>query len=299
MSRGGLLIWLCVVSAACSSSSNGVSQQLCALASACAESSTTSFGGQCEEITELAGLGGSESTSQVLVQSELGCLQSATDCASFRACITVSASAAAACTGSASICANGYSVACGSRLGGLTEGNDCQSAGLVCGQTSFGAECGIATCDSTTTKPKCDGTKVVTCSSFGVTTATDCSTEGATCAVVAGTAMCVGTGASCDETTSNQSCDGTTLVSCVGGKLGRFDCTSADSNLTCKVDNGQAKCAGVGTQCTDMTAETCSGGVITYCMFGTTTKVDCTSFGLSGCNVVSVPGQLAAAACTE
>lgn len=59
-----------------------------------------------------------------------------------------------------------------------------------------------------------------------------------------------------------------------------------DSNATCRIGtDGEPSCTGAGTQCTDMTPETCADGVITYCSWGTKMTVDCKSFGLSGCTL--------------
>jgi hypothetical protein len=314
------------LSSACSASgAAGVSQQLCALASACGEG-TSAFGQTCEEIQAEASLGtNGTGTDQALISAELSCVESASDCASFQACLTVPASAAAACKGIGSVCSGGYVVRCGAELGGLTEGDDCMGAGLVCVEGGDGASCGTASCDSTTTKPTCDGDNLVTCqpiggfmSTTGVLSSDSCngsmSSEcslgpgggncqtavGQTCGVVSGVAMCVGTGAACDQTTSKNSCNGTVMTTCTGGALATYDCTTEDPNATCQIGSGgDAQCVGAGTACTDKTPETCANGVITYCSWGTITTVDCTSYGLSGCKMVTtlLGGQMSAA-CT-
>jgi hypothetical protein len=109
--------------------------------------------------------------------------------------------------------------------------------------------------------------------------------------VVGGVAQCVGNGAACDEMTAKNSCDGSTIVGCAGGKQSRLDCTTLSSNATCKLQsNGEAQCVGIGTECTSMTPETCKDGVVTYCSWGTKVTVDCKSYGLSGCATTQVQG---------
>ena len=54
---------------------------------------------------------------------------------------------------------------------------------------------------------------------------------------------------------------------------------------------------GAGTECDENTSDTCDGGVITYCMWGVKTTLDCKTYGLSGCTTVSAsltPGQVVA-----
>lgn len=326
-----LAVLVCIIlgaaSFACSASgAAGVSQQLCALASACGQGTESSFGATCEGIQASASLGSNGTGSdQALFTSEIDCAESASDCASLQACLTVPASAAAACKGSGSVCSGGYLVRCGDELGGLTEGDDCMGAGLVCVEAGDSAACGTASCDSTSTKPTCDGDNLVTCqpiggfmSTTGVLSSASCngsiSSEcslgtggascetqaGQTCGVVSGVAMCVGTGAACDQTTSKNSCTGTVMTTCTGGALATFDCTTEDPNATCQIGSGgAAQCVGAGTACTDKTPETCANGVITYCSWGTITTVDCTSYGLSGCKLEStLLGAQTSAACT-
>jgi hypothetical protein len=281
------------------------SPQLCALLSAC-EPSGASFGTLCQEVGTTSTFA-SSSTEVMIEQSVLSCAQGATDCASLDKCLVAPASVAAVCKGSTmQTCSNGWLVQCGSTLDGKTQGTDCSASGLVCGTSNYGASCGAATCDPSKTKPSCDGDNLVTCNSAGsVLQSTDCTHSvvtsctgvgttqtcqtlvGNACAVVSGTAQCVGNGAACDGATVKSSCDGTSILSCTGGKQARFDCSTFSSNATCKILNGLAQCEGAGTECTSTTPESCKDGVITYCSWGTKTTLDCKSFGLSGCATIS------------
>jgi hypothetical protein len=118
--------------------------------------------------------------------------------------------------------------------------------------------------------------------------------------MVAGLAECVGTGAACDDTTMKTTCDGTTIVSCTGGHIARFDCGQFGIPLTCKPQSdGSVGCTGSGTDCDNTTPETCADGVITFCYLGTKTTANCKSYGFSGCGVhTSMGTNPATAYCT-
>jgi hypothetical protein len=119
-----------------------------------------------------------------------------------------------------------------------------------------------------------------------------------TCGTVGGVAQCVGNGSACDATTFVNACDGSVLTTCTGGHVATLDCASYGLGVTtCSVDKTDgAICAPVSTACPGGSPETCDAGVITFCMFGVKTTVDCKSFGLSGCKVSSTTP--AAARCT-
>ena len=76
---------------------------------------------------------------------------------------------------------------------------------------------------------RCDGTRIQQCRG-GRLHSTDCSflSPGTTCRSVGGHAFC-GTAAECDPSTSppGGTCEGTSLVLCVGGAITRVDCLSA------------------------------------------------------------------------
>jgi hypothetical protein len=51
--------------------------------------------------------------------------------------------------------------------------------------------------------------------------------------------------------------------------------------------------------CSGTTSESCSNGVITYCMSGSTSTLDCKQYGLSGCGTTVATGnQQTIAQCT-
>lgn len=304
-----LFAWLSLISAcgalggACSSSAGD--QELCARAEACIGAAGGRFGGTCEILAEYTHLDPSflGSEGQAILAS-LHCVQSASDCVGAKACVTATATQAAACkTGSLDRCSGDVAVRCQAAAGGTPEILDCGAAGLKCFENDAGAACGTAACDTQTAKPTCDGDNLVACAPgsgalqvtschlfAGVTCTTDgtgqtCRTQVAeTCGVVGGVAQCVGAGDACEAKTFAQKCDGTTIVTCTGGKVARLDCGAVDARLTCLDQGGGVLgCGGAGTDCTETTAETCVDGVITYCMWGTTTSLDCKSLGYTGC----------------
>jgi hypothetical protein len=291
--------------AACSSSPKATfDPRLCALASSCnGTSSLFNFGAECELISaEYALL--NENTLGSLEQplsSELACAAAATDCASLNACSGQKPADASACaTSTTPHCEGNLLVSCGANPPTAT---DCTVSGMTCIQGSVTAQCAMGACDSASTKPSCDGDTLVRCEggvlqsefcSSGLITSTTCSGSGTTnncsthvgetCGVVGGQAQCVGSGPACDEPSFTNRCDGSVMVTCTGGKIGQFDCTKLGPQVTCRLaSDGSAQCAGAGTQCDSTTPETCQNGVITYCMWGTVTTLDCKRYGLSGC----------------
>jgi hypothetical protein len=316
--------WLAIVLAsgaavaACSSPAGArVSPKTCALISACGGvGDFLMFGALCELLDAEGVVDPSLlSTREVTTRAKIRCAEAANDCASVQACLAVPASAAAVCNGGMQgRCSGRYAVQCGlAKLGGLTQGDDCGGSGLVCVEDNGGATCGTAACDATATPPHCDGDALVTCSGGALMSAsckqsasTSCSGSGSTCQTqvaetcgfVNGNVQCVGTGAACDEATTGNSCDGTSIVSCTGGQTARLDCAGVVPGTTCRLQSdGSAACVGTSTECTNTTPETCANGVIGYCMWGVKATVDCKAYGLSGCTTFTT-GSGTGAACT-
>jgi hypothetical protein len=171
--------------------------------------------------------------------------------------------------------------------------DDCAKAGLVCGASADGGQCGLAACDPATTQPRCDGNLLVTCEDQGnVLRSLDCARDGRSCqSNSAGLAICAGSTA-CDAATSQFHCDGTTMVRCHQGSEMRTDCAMLGSDWTClaevtKTENSGAqyiRCVPVAQECILGENESCADGVITYCDAGHVAKLDCRSLGLSGCS---------------
>lgn len=290
------------LAAACSSSS-GNDQALCARLSACVGAVAGKMGTLCETVSLFADIDTSLLGSEDRIElATFDCVKNASDCTEAQACLTPTSDQAMVCKGQNNgfHCSGDVAVECGAGAAGRAE--DCGAAGLHCFETASGASCGTDKCDPATTKDSCDGDFRVRCADGGLqrescrlTQEVDCSIDNMgnstcathvanTCAMVNGEAKCVGDGDACDDATFKPKCDGTTLVTCTGGKTARVDCTGLDSHLTCKdKGSGQVSCEGAGTECDEDTAETCKDGVVTYCLFGTKTTLDCKSFGYSGC----------------
>jgi hypothetical protein len=304
------------LAAGCGSSRSGL-LEVCARVSACSMSGS-SFTEGCNEYVLIDRSGRvSDGTSDRLTVALVDCVKGASDCAGVEACVTASATEAAACgDGDVNRCVGDVLVECDGTS--APDAFDCATAGLVCGQTEAGATCGTASCDPATTAPRCDGHLAITCDEEGGVLRTrdcryaasvscsgsggggmTCQTHvGETCAVVDGEPRCVGSGDACDEETFQNTCEGTVMVTCAGGAIGRRDCAELDGALTCRLGTrGATECAAAAQECDEHYAETCVGGVITFCLLGEVTEVDCGAYGLSGCTTIS-EGELSVARCT-
>ena len=106
---------------------------------------------------------------------------------------------------------------------------------------------------------------------------------------------CFGAGSACTA----DRCDGTTLVSCVGGHEARSDCTRL--GLRCFTRGGSdfdyptsAFCAtgtecktsafcGLGAECGNDYSDSCNGNTLTFCDVGKITKLNCAKAGWKSC----------------
>jgi hypothetical protein len=319
-----LVVGASVVASACSSSHSagappGPDLQACALLSSCNGLGLGRFGAYCELVTALQAVPAQDLETDVQLEvSLLPCVQAAKSCADLKACSAATPAQAAVCGGktdNSTKCAGAVAVTCSS----TPTAANCGAAGLVCGQGTI-ASCGTAPCTAASMQPQCNGDSLVQCdpaanvlqsTNCKYNTITNCTpgTQGQhmcvthasdTCGMVAGQAKCVGTGAACDEATTPTRCDGTSIVSCTGGSLARFDCSSYGLPLTCKpASDGSVGCVGSATECDDTTPETCESGVITFCYLGTKTTANCKSYGFSGCMATTPTGMNPATAyCT-
>jgi hypothetical protein len=295
-----------IAGAACSGKVSvvGFDPGMCARASACLWSPNEGFGYSCELLADLlhdVTLGWLSTDNAVLV-AMLQCQVNAADCAAMKACTQATPAEAALC-GPTTIkaCSGDDLIQCPSPEYPETHTpvvTHCAAGGAHCFAFADTAACGTAACDPTTTQPSCDGDVLVQCLE-GAVRSGDCAYAGPlsnTCAVVAGTAQCAGSGAPCDETTTPPTCDGTVLVSCTGGRTARFDCAKfSGGEQTC---NPNGTCSDVATACSSSTAESCDGSVLTYCWHGTVATFDCKAYGLSGCATTTQNGSTFAT-CTQ
>ena len=290
-----------LVAAACSPSvSVAFDPRECALYSACLYRPGQSIGAICEQLDFVDAVSGTPAGAALGIDGPaIACANRATTCAEITACLIATPAQVALCAGSSTPqCSGSVIVQCDGTVS--PQALDCASIGQKCIQGSLGATCGQAACDQGTTAPTCQGDTLVSCNG-GVLATIDCPAEtsavGDTCGVVQGTAQCIGTGAACDASSTPDTCQGSVMTACSGGRFAHYDCASIGLPFTCQVaTGGSATCVAAATECTETTPESCSDGVITYCLWGTITTLDCTSYGLSGCATLpaSSTGQILA-----
>jgi hypothetical protein len=237
-------------------------------------------------------------------QVQLECIRDAKDCDAARACVFTAEAQPAICTGkSFPQCSGDTEIICAGTSKPAQIAN-CVGAGMKCIQGATMGACGRETCDPSTYKPTCDANLLVTClSGANATIAMDCTVTGldvypqgqpahfagfgAVCAVGSkGWAECMGDGAACDQATALPSCDGTTLRGCMGGKQSHFDCATIFPDMKCTTTPpiGHIPCALASpVECKVSHAESCSNGVIDFCLLGQKRQLKCADYGYSGC----------------
>jgi hypothetical protein len=290
------------VAAGCDSSGPGTTshsaEAICARLSACgltidiAGSEGESFGG-CRFFAGLVGtVATGDASDEKQATAVFNCVAAASTCDELRACTRPSAAEAAVCdTTTQDTCSGNTLVNC-SMKGTSREvtAYDCAAAGLVCGVSADGPNCGIASCDPASTPPSCKGDLLASCETQGnVLVSRDCRREGQACrANSAGVFDCVGD-TPCDPLTFQFRCDGATEVDCWDGTESRFDCSRVGMTCNLKVTDiadGSTRsmsCTPIEQQCSVGVSESCQDGVITYCNAGLPATFDCRSVGLSGC----------------
>jgi hypothetical protein len=297
--------------------------KLCARASACMDpGDPTSFGQQCDTIYLVSrNADQDQSTEYDLLDSIIECIRRAADCDAIRACVKANPSQAAQCDGlgGQDVCVGSVMIECTGLLGDVPDAFDCAAAGLVCGERGGDASCGESLCDPDTDQMRCDGHRLVECTSEGVWVAEDCRYDiglacsggpsGFTCQVEAGGTCgsgqdgeldCVGTGVACDPDTFVTRCDGAVLVSCRQGKEARLDCKNLAPEYTCGQDariDGM-NCVAAANECLPDHDESCTGSVISFCSLGEIRELDCLAQGMSGCSSANA-GDQTVAWCTD
>jgi hypothetical protein len=174
---------------------------------------------------------------------------------------------------------------------GAVHYNDCSRldplyGDAICVEDGGYLDCASArTCDPASSPPVCHGNTLEMCVD-GTVMMVDCTLTGASCGeLMPGLDYCIGRGAACTEEGST-TCEGTTVVRCLGGREARFDCASRlGSEFTCFQDvDGDASCAARGTQCDpEANADSCDATSVDYCRWGYLDSVDCTALGYATC----------------
>jgi hypothetical protein len=287
-----------------SSKPSSSAAETCARFAACglaeAEGDSVSLG-ECRYAVEAfeAILSQSPSSPELKVaKSNLDCVRAASTCDQVRACNQPTSAQLAICQDrTEDTCSGNVMVLCGS--GNRITAVDCAKSGLVCGASEYGAACGLASCDPTTTQPRCEGNRLITCDEYAdVLTGDDCAIEGRTCGSnPLGETACVGSKA-CNPATATTHCDGNAIVHCDAGTEARTDCAAVlGDEWTCRVQTLETgtwtRCVPVAQECTVGEGESCGSGVVTYCHAGRKTTFDCRSLGFSGCREVTTETTVA------
>lgn len=290
------------VAAGCDSSTPGAHSagETCARLSACgltidiAGSAGESFGSCVYFVGAVGLLAPSEASGDKRTESVFTCISAASTCDEIRACSRPTSAQAAVCDTTAQDTCSGNTLVNCSMNGTSREVTafDCAAAGLVCGASADGADCGIASCDPASMLPSCNGDLLVTCETQGnVLVSRDCRREGQACrSNSAGIFDCVGD-TPCDPSTFQTRCEGATEVMCWGSTESRFDCSRV-SGMTCSLgvigDATTMGCTPIEQQCIVGASESCQDGVISYCNLGLPATFDCRSVGLSGCTTQAI-----------
>jgi hypothetical protein len=247
------------------------------------------------------------STEYVTVGMSRECVEQAKNCDELYACDDVDPADAAVCEGAlpdSSQCSGDVIVVCRDYPTEEPFGYDCSTVGMICGQNEYDADCALGVCDSSQDRPYCDGDLLVECdddkqvlvshscyyrSSIECVTTNggqNCNRQiGGTCTSELGV-ECGGTGPDCDKYTFRAYCDGPYIVTCrySNGKESRFDCRDTHPAWTCRLDaDNEPDCVPDKEECLIVTDETCDDGVVTTCVGGEITELNCKKYGYSGC----------------
>jgi hypothetical protein len=204
---------------------------------------------------------------------QVRCLAEAgADCTRARACIGYTFGA---CSPDTVHCEGDHLVDC---VNGSGFSVDCRSGLWFSGETCVANPapiCGLGPCTDGT-PDRCDGTRVVHCSS-GVLQSGDCARYGDTCIIDNGRATCAGPGATCTASR----CEGTRLIRCTAGHEVRYACDAILAGGTCvPIGRDGASCA-FDTACVE--SATCTGNVTQVCVLGTQVTIDCVATGFQSC----------------
>jgi hypothetical protein len=185
-------------------------------------------------------------------------------------------------TATADTCSGNSLVTC---LWGFQMTMDCGPLGMVCSMGSGSAGCGFGDCAAAQEgKTYCVGSsELAQCTHGRYSPLLSCQTFGAKCVGPAQTALCQGTGGSgCN---GGPSCNGTSIVECLGGLLGSADCAALyGSAFQCVPGNAGVPVCAAGTACDPASnVDTCMGkNQASFCNAGATANYDCKSSGWKG-----------------
>ena len=209
------------------------------------------------------------------------CVNRSTDCVEMLACFG-SHPAAGSCDQTFQAHCNGKKAVTCDLLDRRVYTYDCGVAGLDCevkqGQSAFEASCTVGTCDVSSYARQCDGDRVLSCYQ-GVIVVEDCTVQGLTCTTTDKGSQCTGTQVeSCDLQAYTPSCQGSVVLTCVGGQVSRHDCGLQMINRSCR----DGHCVASGSQCDD-DFNRCQGEKLQACLDGGWQTFDCKGLGLASC----------------
>lgn len=197
---------------------------------------------------------------------------------------------------------------CSGRKVVLTPSGATSSLSLDCG--SLGQECvdpmtaiSRAGCtakgclESPIAPSSCDGSVANACISHGLRSKVDCARSGRTCQMSGQSALCVGSGATCDAD-EKVTCAGSEATYCAGGTRATVDCATNTVATRCAEDASSTEpCTIAGSACNpSIFVDVCSGNGLQVCVDGSIATIPCAAIGLVSC---ATPNGASYARCQE
>lgn len=178
---------------------------------------------------------------------------------------------------------------------------DCAQNGLHCMTKNGVALCSDGNACDPATSGTCVGNDFVYCDKTAlIGVSEDCGSlvSGGKCErITTGTATitgCIPPGtASCPNTTTSKTCDGTTTVVCEYGTTYRVDCGQFANHCTPSGSFATGSCTPDASDCTPQSNDSCVGDAIQMCVNGKLQTQPCSSFGMTTCTMAPSGGPLA------
>ncbi len=205
------------------------------------------------------------------------CIAAAADCAAARACAWDATHPSVCGFGMKPFCDGAVAYTCDGATT-TTAQIDCALVGETCVAGVTQAACARGPCSAASSVKACVGTVAGYCAPPFLV-GDDCAAEDATCVGADGGAGCRGNGGDCII----PSCDGTTLVDCLGGRQARRPCPDGERCVPASANVTRAAC-GLAGECDPTTFfDRCVDGVLTYCRLGLKETIDCRALGFADC----------------
>jgi hypothetical protein len=168
---------------------------------------------------------------------------------------------------------------------------DCGIVGGQCAYWATGAiivGCSIRPCCSPEPFRACDGATATGCSDSCEYSSIDCVRSGRVCRIDGAHAVCVGSGAACDDS-ERVTCAGSVATYCAGGARATIDCATTMFATRCAAgERSYEPCAAAGKDCDPASfVGRCDGSTLRLCVDGSIAAIDCSSIGLPLCDLPS------------